>query len=248
MHLELIHNVVCSNCFFAVFDARLSSNLLCYLCKRCSVFCQNISECALLSSALSPKISAITGDSWWSFEAPRGGNGEGRNHSGWLWGIQEIHVHVLVNYGLLSKISGCGSRGEGRFVYLGWVRHWLIQPRLEDCHKFWSFSQTGMHMGWQCDLSTGLASERKVSVLSEWRQVVMLFKLFMGLWWFFRHTWGKHGKKRCCRGHEWDSTCNPQLRSLDTEGTPGTELLQCHPCMHSSFLSPKPGWKRQRGE
>lgn len=171
-----------------------------YPYKRSSVFCQNISECALLSSALSPKISAITGDPWWSFGAPKGRNGEGRNlcrsciwcltRSGWWWGIQEILVHVLVNYGLLSKISGRGSRGGGRFVYLRWVRHWS-SPDWKIAINFGPFHKQGCTWADNVTWALDLTSERKMSLLSEWRQVEMLFKIFMGLWWLL-DTYGKN--------------------------------------------------------
>lgn len=159
--------------------------------------------------------SAISGDSWWSFGATRGGNGEGRNlcrswircltlqkelggkechqNSSWQLGdCGESRQHLPLFCGCLAELRSIvqnlqmWEQRRRRICVFG-VSQALIQPRLEGCHKLWSFSQVGMHMDWQCDLSTGFSLKEQgvcalVRRLSVWRQVERHFKTFMGLW------------------------------------------------------------------
>lgn len=144
----------------------------------------NILFCSTVPSLL--MHSASNGDPWWSSGATRGGDGEGRSlcRSCILCftlqkkpGGRECHQNPSQQLGSTGNtfpfFCGCLAKLRSivqnmpmweqrrRRICVFGVSQALIQPRLEGYHKLWSFSQIGMHMDWECDLSAG----HRVSVL-----------------------------------------------------------------------------------
>lgn len=200
-------------CKGALFFAKISLNVFC---------------CTVPSLLMH---SAMCGDPWWNFGTSRGGNGEGRNlcrsyvwcltlleepggkechqNSSWQLGdCGEYRQHLPLFCGCFAELKSIVQNlqvweQQRRRICVFGVSQALIQPRLEGCHKFWSFSQTGMHMDWQCDwLWRGRClcfGSRAVRVVERH------FTTLGGLWWFSLDTCGKTMKSK--GEQEWDSTC-----------------------------------------